>query len=290
MGAKFGPAGNSESFSAMGYKKTIQVPEYIVRMELDAYEYQCGRGVRISTEAAQAFGQKAREAGVALSLHSPYYISLSSLEEEKRTGSIDYILQSARAADAMGAQRVVVHSGSCAKLSRTDALELAKDTLQRALRAMDEEQLGHIHLCPETMGKLNQLGDLQEVLELCRLDERLIPCIDFGHLNARTFGALNNPEAVREVFEQIEDKLGLSRLRQFHSHFSKIEYTLKGGEKCHLTFADSVYGPSFEPVAEMIVRKGCSPTIICESAGTQAEDAAAMKRMYQQAKEKEQAI
>ena len=290
MGAKFGPAGNAESFSAMGYRKTIQVPEYIVRMGLDAYEYQCGRGVRISTEAAQTFGQKAREAGITLSLHSPYYISLSSLEEEKRTGSIDYILQSARAADAMGAQRVVVHSGSCAKLSRTDALELAKDTLRRALQTMDEEQLGHIHLCPETMGKLNQLGDLQEVLELCRLDERLIPCIDFGHLNARTFGALNDPKAVREVFEQIEDKLGISRLRQFHSHFSKIEYTLKGGEKCHLTFADSVYGPSFEPVAEMIVRKGCSPTIICESAGTQAEDAAAMKRIYQQAREKEQTI
>lgn len=290
MGAKFGPAGNSESFAAMGYKKTIQVPEYIVRMGLDAYEYQCGCGVRISTEAAQAFGQKAKEAGVTLSLHSPYYISLSSLEEEKRTGSIDYILQSARAADAMGAQRVVVHSGSCAKLSRTDALELAKDTLRRALQAMDEEGLGHIHLCPETMGKLNQLGDLQEVLELCQLDERLIPCIDFGHLNARTFGTLNDPQAVRAVFEQIEDKLGLSRLRQFHSHFSKIEYTLKGGEKCHLTFADTEYGPSFEPVAEMIVRKGCSPTIICESAGTQAEDAAAMKRMYQQAKEKEQIV
>lgn len=290
MGAKFGPAGNSESFAAMGYKKTIQVPEYIVRMGLDAYEYQCGRGVRISTEAAQAFGQKAKEAGVTLSLHSPYYISLSSLEEEKRTGSIDYILQSARAADAMGAQRVVVHSGSCAKLSRTDALELAKDTLRRALQAMDEEGLGHIHLCPETMGKLNQLGDLQEVLELCQLDERLIPCIDFGHLNARTFGTLNDPQAVRAVFEQMEDKLGISRLRQFHSHFSKIEYTLKGGEKCHLTFADTEYGPSFEPVAEMIVRKGCSPTIICESAGTQAEDAAAMKRMYQQAKEKEQIV
>ena len=290
MGAKFRPAGNSESFAAMGYKKTIQVPEYIVRMGLDAYEYQCGRGVRISTEAAQAFGQKAKEAGVTLSLHSPYYISLSSLEEEKRTGSIDYILQSARAADAMGAQRVVVHSGSCAKLSRTDALELAKDTLRRALQAMDEEGLGHIHLCPETMGKLNQLGDLQEVLELCQLDERLIPCIDFGHLNARTFGTLNDPQAVRAVFEQMEDKLGISRLRQFHSHFSKIEYTLKGGEKCHLTFADTEYGPSFEPVAEMIVRKGCSPTIICESAGTQAEDAAAMKRMYQQAKEKEQIV
>ena len=287
MGAKFGPAGNSESFAAMGYKKTIQVPEYIVRMGLDAYEYQCGRGVRISEEAAREFGQKAREYSVALSLHSPYYISLSSLEKEKRDGSIEYILQSARAADAMGAQRVVVHSGSCSKISREEALELAKDTLKRAYQALDEQNLGHIHLCPETMGKVNQLGTLEEVLELCLTDERLIPCIDFGHLNARTFGKLNSFKAVKEVFDKMEDKLGASRMRQFHSHFSKIEYTLKGGEKCHLTFADTIYGPQFEPVAEMIVRKNASPIIICESAGTQAEDALTMKQIYCRQKEQD---
>lgn len=287
MGAKFGPAGNSESFAAMGYKKTIQVPEYIVRMGLDAYEYQCGRGVRISEEAAREFGQKAREYSVALSLHSPYYISLSSIEKEKRDGSIEYILQSARAADAMGAQRVVVHSGSCSKISREEALELAKDTLKRAYQALDEQNLGHIHLCPETMGKVNQLGTLEEVLELCLIDERLIPCIDFGHLNARTFGKLNSFEVVKEVFDKMEDKLGASRMRQFHSHFSKIEYTLKGGEKCHLTFADTIYGPQFEPVAEMIVRKNASPTIICESAGTQAEDALTMKQIYCRQKEQD---
>lgn len=287
MGAKFGPAGNSESFVAMGYKKTIQVPEYIVRMGLDAYEYQCGRGVRISEEAAREFGQKAREYSVALSLHSPYYISLSSIEKEKRDGSIEYILQSARAADAMGAQRVVVHSGSCSKISREEALELAKDNLKRAYQALDEQNLGHIHLCPETMGKVNQLGTLEEVLELCLIDERLIPCIDFGHLNARTFGKLNSFKAVKEVFDKMEDKLGASRMRQFHSHFSKIEYTLKGGEKCHLTFADTIYGPQFEPVAEMIVRKNASPTIICESAGTQAEDALTMKQIYCRQKEQD---
>lgn len=287
MGAKFGPAGNSESFVAMGYKKTIQVPEYIVRMGLDAYEYQCGRGVRISEEAAREFGQKAREYSVTLSLHSPYYISLSSIEKEKRDGSIEYILQSARAADAMGAQRVVVHSGSCSKISREEALELAKDTLKRAYQALDEQNLGHIHLCPETMGKVNQLGTLEEVLELCLTDERLIPCIDFGHLNARTFGKLNSFKAVKEVFDKMEDKLGASRMRQFHSHFSKIEYTLKGGEKCHLTFADTIYGPQFEPVAEMIVRKNASPTIICESAGTQAEDALTMKQIYCRQKEQD---
>ena len=126
MCIRFGTAGNADSFTAMGYKKTIQVPEYIEKMGLDAYEYQCGRGVRIKEEAASAFGKLAKEKNIALSVHSPYYISLSSLEEEKRIGSIRYILESARAANWMGARRVVVHSGSCAKLSREEALALQR--------------------------------------------------------------------------------------------------------------------------------------------------------------------
>ena len=82
-----------------------------------------------------------------------------------------------------------------------------------------------------------------------------------------------------KVFEELENGIGISRLREFHSHFSKIEYTT-GGEKRHLTFEDTVYGPNFEPVAEMIIKKGCCPTVICESAGTQAEDAQTMMNIY----------
>ena len=279
---RFGPAGNSDSFKAMGYKKTFQVPEYVEKMGLNAYEYQCGRGVRISEEAARELGEEAARRGIALSLHAPYYISLSSLEEEKREGSVDYILQSAKAASAMGATRVVVHSGSCAKISRQQALELAGDTLRKALRALDENGLSHIRLCPETMGKVNQLGTLEEVVELCRIDERMLPCIDFGHLNARTFGGLKEFSDYKRVFDHIEDRLGVSRLREFHSHFSKIAYTENGGEKMHLTFADTVYGPDFDPVAELLVQKNCAPTIICESAGTQAEDAAQMFAVYRE--------
>jgi len=280
MIARFGPAGSADSFHTMGYRKTAQMPEYLTRMELDAFEYQCGRGVRISREAAQELGRLSAEKDIRLSLHAPYFISLSSLEEEKRMGSIDYILQSAVAADAMGADRIIVHSGSASKISRSDALELAKDTLRKAQKTLDEQGLSHIHICPETMGKINQLGDLDEVLQLCLVDERFIPCIDFGHLNARTVGRVNSFEDVGKVFEAMENTLGTDRMRAFHSHFSKIEYTEKGGEKRHLTFEDTVYGPNFEPVMEWILRKNAYPTVICESAGTQAEDAAMMRRYY----------
>lgn len=276
---KFGPAGNSDSFAALGYKSSLDVPDYIVKMGLDCYEYQCGRGVNIGEDKAKQLGEKAKTAGISLSLHAPYYISMSSVEEEKRLNSVNYILASARAVNAMGGNRIVVHTGSCGKISREDALTLALDTMRLAIDALDAEGLSHIHICPETMGKVNQLGTLHEVIELCKIDERLIPCIDFGHLNARDLGILKTTADFENIFISIKNELGTDRLKCFHSHFSKIEYTT-GGEKRHLTFEDSVYGPDFEPVMELTYKYGCDPTFICESAGTQAEDAKQMKDYY----------
>ncbi len=281
MSAKFGPAGNSLSFAAMGYKHSLQVPEYLTKMGLNAFEYQCGRGVNIGIDKATELGNIAKEKGITLSLHAPYYISMSSIEEAKRLNSINYILASARAVNAMGGNRIIVHTGSCGKISREYALELAIDTMKKSIEALDNEGLGHIHICPETMGKVNQLGTLSEVLALCSIDERLIPCIDFGHLNARDLGLFKTLADYEKVFTQIENKLGSDRLKTFHSHFSKIEYTT-GGEKKHLTFEDTVFGPDFEPVMELTYKYGASPTFICESDGTQAEDALLMKKYYEQ--------
>ena len=279
MSCKFGPAGNSISFTKMGYKSSLQVPEYLTVMGLDAFEYQCGRGVNIGTGKATELGIIAKEKGITLSLHAPYYISMSSVDEEKRLNSINYILASARAVKAMGGNRIVVHTGSCGKISREEALILAKDTMKKSLDALDDEGLGDIHICPETMGKVNQLGTLDEVIELCKLDERLIPCIDFGHLNARDLGFFKTKDDYKIVYEKIENNLGIDRLKSFHSHFSKIEYTA-GGEKRHLTFEDTVYGPDFEPVMELSAKKNCNNIFICESDGTQAEDSKKMKDYY----------
>lgn len=276
---RFGPAGNSLSFAAKGYKTMLQVPEYLADMGLNAFEYQCGRGVRISDASAAQLGEKAREYGIALSLHAPYYISMSSVEESKRTGSISYILASARAVSAMGGDRIVVHTGSCGSISREEALSLAMDTMEQALAALDEAGLGHVHICPEVMGKTNQLGTLEEVLALCGLDERLIPCVDFGHLNARTFGGLKTGADFAAVLNAMENALGVDRAKRFHAHFSKIEYTDKGGEKRHLTFDDETFGPDFAFLAPLLVERRYSPVIICESAGTQAEDAQRMQAL-----------
>ena len=274
--ATFGPGGNSESFLAEGHKSTIEAPGWVARRGLDAYEYEAGRGVTAGEDVLRRIGEKAREHGIRMSLHAPYFISLSGADPEKRLKSIDYIQKSLWAAELLGADTIVIHCGGTAKMDRREAMELSKDTLYRIVEAVGDTK---IHLGIETMGKLNQLGTLEEVLELCAVDRHYYPVVDFGHMNARNLGNYyTDTDSYRRTFDTIANAMGDEVARYVHCHFSKIEFT-SAGEKRHLTFADDVYGPAFEPLAEAIVREGLCPRIICESDGTMAEDALTMKKL-----------
>lgn len=276
--AMFGPAGNSESFNER-YKVFSDIPKYISEMNLDIYEYQFGRGVRMSTNNATILKEQSKNLGIEITAHAPYYISLSSEDETKRLGSLRYILETAKAVTEMGGKRIIIHSGSVGKRNRSEALILAKDTLSLAMKALDESNYNDVTVCPETMGKIGQLGDLEEVIQLCSIDERIIPCIDFGHLNARTHGGIKGEEDYLSILKTIENDLGKERLSKFHIHFSKIEYTI-GGEKRHLTFEDKEFGPDPDDLLMLIAKMKLEPYIICESDGTQAEDALTMKQLY----------
>ncbi|MBR5239021.1 MAG: TIM barrel protein [Clostridia bacterium] len=279
MSIIFGPGGNSEQYYDDGYKSSLDRPEYLAKIGLNGYEYQCNKGVHISMDSARILGEEAKKHGVHLSIHSQYYVSLSSTEAEKREKSVEYLLACFRVAKEMGADRIVVHSGSCAKMTRAKAYELSLDTLHKTLARAKEEGYEGIYLCPEVMGKINQLGDFDEVIKLCTTHEMLLPAIDFGHLNCRTLGSLKTKEDYLTLLNKMEKKLGREKAKIFHCHFSKIEYTNQG-EKRHLTFEDTQFGPDYEPFLEAVYEKGFTPMIICESAGTQDKDALSMANYF----------
>ena len=279
MSAKFGPAGNAENFP---YKSSADAPRWLRELGLDCYEYQCGKGVHVGEATARKIGAAAAENGITLSLHAPYFINLANPDPEALQKTIGYITGACLVASRMGAGRVIIHSGALMKRTRRAAQDIALHSLREVIRACDDAGFGGLTLCPETMGKINQLGDLDEVLELCTLDERLVPCVDFGHLYARSLGADDGAEAMERMLDRMKEVLGEARASCFHSHFSHIEFTPNGGEKCHRTFDDDGgYGPDWTPLAAAVARRGWSPTFICESAGSQAEDALTMKRVYQ---------
>lgn len=281
MSALFGPGGNSQSFYDEGFKKTEQAPAWVKSKGLDAYEYEGGQGIRGSIETFVRIGEEAKKNGIKLSVHAPYFISLSSVEEEKRLGSARYFIDSARCAKALGAETIVIHAGSTAKLDRAVALEYGKAALLHAIEKLQEEDLyDGVLLGIETMGKVNQLGTLDEVIEMCKVDKNVRPVVDFGHMNARELGGMFvTADDYKRVFDRISTELCPEYADKLHCHFSKIEYT-KGGEKKHLTFVDEQFGPAFEPLMKAVADLGVSPTIICESDGTMAEDALAMKNEY----------
>lgn len=280
---RFGPAGNSQAFYDEGYKHTYEEPAWLSKQGLNAFEYSFGRGVKLKEETAAKIREQAEKYDVAMSVHAPYYINLANSDPEKFEKNLAYFRESTVAAGYLGAKRIVFHPGSCAKIDRGVAFQTVCDNLKNILAELRREGHEDFIYCAETMGKLNQIADLDEVGVLAQLDDRIYPAIDFGHLNARTLGGLRSKDDYEAVLRSLKNSAGEEKTHHMHVHFSHIQYTDKG-EKLHLTFADEQWGPFFEPLAELLkADTAMTPVIICESSGTQAMDAVEMKRMYEEA-------
>lgn len=277
---KFGPSGNSQSFYAAGYEHTEEAAAYVKEMGLDCFEYSFGRGVRMGEEKARSIGAAFAKENVEISVHAPYFINFANPDDEMAAKSYGYVLDSAKMVKAMGGRRVVFHPAAQGKDAREIAVSRAEDRLKILRDYIYLNALQDCMFCPETMGKLAQVGTVEEIARFCLVDEVFTPCVDFGHVNAREQGSLKTEEDYRRLLEYLVEKLGYERMKHFHVHFSKIMYGAKGEIK-HLTFADEVYGPEFLPLARVLKEMKLEPYIVSESDGTQAEDALAMKRMYE---------
>lgn len=277
---KFGPSGNSESFFAEGFSHTEEAAAFVKNRGLDCFEYSFGRGVRMSEDKAISIGEAFRVQNVELSVHAPYFINFANPDDEMAAKSYGYVLDSAKACKLMGGNRIVFHPAAQGKVSREEAVYKTEERLKVLREYIYLNGLQDLKFCPETMGKEAQIGTVEEVTAFCLIDPVFTPCVDFGHVNAREQGSLKTEKDYEDRLSYMIDRLGEERMRNFHVHFSKIMYGKKGEIK-HLTFADDVYGPEFYPLACAIKKLGLEPYLVSESAGTQAEDAAEMKKIYE---------
>ena len=277
---KFGPSGTGSIFEEEGFSKTIDVPNWLKGKGLDLYEYSFGRGVRMSEETAKIYGAEFAKYGIEISVHAPYFINLATQEEDKAANNHRYIKESLIALKNLGGQRCVFHPGSPLKMPREQAMDLLMMRLDNLLSDLYASNLAeNTMLAIETMGKQAQLGDVDEIIRMVARDKMLYPCIDFGHLNARTVGSLKSYDDYRIVLEKFIAGVGFDKVNNMHVHFSKIEYSAKG-EVRHLTFEDTNFGPDFEPLAKALIDLDLHPFIVCESAGTQTIDSLYMKNCY----------
>ncbi len=276
---KFGPSGNSESFYEAGYSHTEESAVFVKERGLDCFEYSFGRGVRMSEDKSISIGEAFQNAGVEISAHAPYFINFANPDDEMAAKSYGYVLDTAKVLKLMGGKRVVFHPAAQGKATREEAVALTEERLKILRDYIHLNDMQDMIFCPETMGKLAQIGTVEEIVRFCKVDPVYTPCVDFGHINARERGSLVTEEDYKCRLQYMIDELGFERMKHFHVHFSKIMYGAKGEIK-HLTFEDEIYGPNFEPLAAALKELKLEPYIVSESAGKQVEEAGIMKKIY----------
>ncbi len=257
---RFGPAGIPLAVEG----DTLEGLEYTAKIGLRAYEVEFVRGVHMGREKAEELGKRARELGVSLSCHAPYWINCAARDKSKIARSIHNILDSARAMQAMGGGVVVIHPAYYMERDKREVYSQVKETLSLALEKIKNERLDKILIGLETSGKPTQFGTVEENSRLASELPQTVPVIDFAHLHAVKNGWIKGKEQYSQIFDEIEKHYFADYLRHFHSHYSNIEYTNKG-ERRHLEFSPTSGEPPFKPLAEVIVERGYDGTIICET-------------------------
>lgn len=276
---KFGPSGCCERFLEK-HKSVEAMPEWLTQRGLDVFEYAFNKGILLSDEKAEYYGKIFGEKNIELTVHAPYFINFANPDDMMAEKSYGYIIKSLEKMRFMGAKKLVFHPGSLTKQIREKAFALVLERLKVLSKMLDDYGFEDVYVCPETMGKHGQIGTVEEVAQMCAIDERFMPAIDFGHVNAFNGGALKTKDDFIGVFKTFEKYIG-ERYKNVHIHFSKIMYGEKGELK-HLNYEeDNEYGPNFEPLAEAMKELGVNATIILESRGEQTHDAMLLKEIFE---------
>ncbi len=274
MNLRVGTAGIPHSTKK---KSIIEGIKRIKELGLSAMEVEFVYGVRIKEEKAIEVRSFSDSMDVLLSVHAPYYINLNAQTEEKEKKSIEMLLDSARISKTMGANALVFHPGYYHGDKKKAFLKIKKN-LSIVVDTLEKELISPKILRAETMGKLSQFGELEEIITLIQeLGLKVGLCVDFAHIHART-QKFNSYDEFYQIIRKIKTRIGEEFIKDLHIHVSGIEYG-KNGEKYHLNLDDS----DFRYDEWIAVLKNCdvSGTIIVESPNLE-EDALKIKGLLEQ--------
>jgi deoxyribonuclease IV len=210
---RFGPGGLGPAKEATGNLVDFS------KKGINACEVEFVYSVYLKEEEAKKIGKVAKDLGIVLSIHAPYYINLNSGEDEKIESSKTRIIKCCEIGHHLGARKIVFHSGFFGKKSYEESYERIKNAIIE-IQEVVKENKWDVELCPETMGKVNVFGSIEDIKKLSE-DTGCSFCIDFAHILARY--KEDRFEEVTKAFPQ----------KSWHCHFSGIEYGDKG-EKRHL--------------------------------------------------------
>lgn len=251
------------------------------RHNLTALELEFVQRVYMSEDEAREAGAMARERGVLLSAHAPYYINLASLERPKYHASVSRIVKTAQVLHAAGGHSVVFHAAFYQKRKPEKVYKQVAAGIVEIEETLRKKGLA-VWLRPELTGKPTQFGDVSELTRLAREFETVLPCIDFSHLHARTAGGYNTGREWEEVMQQLAAEIPAEKqpLKRMHIHLSGIAYGPKG-ERNHLPLVESDL--NYAALLAVLKRHGVGGTVICEGPHeTVLNDLALMRKAYEE--------
>ena len=245
-----GPAG--VPLSCKG-RTTLEGVQHVQELGLNAMEVQFVRGIRMDEEYAMEVGELAKQLGVKLGVHSPYYTNICSDDPKTIEKSMDKIAMSGYFADIMKADVVVAHTGFYTSLSKEKTMEKAIESVTM-LRDYFTDNKFSCKLGVEVMGKQQTVGDLDQIIQICKAVPGVVPIVDFAHIHARGNGSLKT----KEDFQAVLKKLDSLKLKHIHSYFTGVKYA-NGNEINHVPIKKGDL--DFTPLVEVILENDYNITV-----------------------------
>lgn len=281
----FGVAGFPVNFFSSSYgKKRDNVFQWLNDLGLNLLELQCTYGIRMSDEQAQRYKKLAKENGITLTIHAPYYVNLGSKKIQTVENSKKEIIKAFKLANLIGANRIIFHPGGGHGKTVEDRTEGINQLIASLNQIKSEIDTTNVKIYPEIGGKVASLGSLDEIIKICKNVDYAYPCLDLAHLHAREQGSLIDSKKILKVLNKIENELGRDALLRTHFHMYPVDFTT-GGEKIHKTFGEkSEDGKSYMPIAKDFIKaiklKNIHPFVVCEAHNTQEIGAMLMRNIY----------
>ncbi|DAA81186.1 TPA: hypothetical protein CPT82_09185 [Candidatus Gastranaerophilales bacterium HUM_2] len=251
-----------------------QAFDVLKEMNLDGMELEFVHGVRMSDDNRIFVKEMAKN--FVITAHGPFYINLNSKEEEKIEASVQRIIDTAAVAAQAGAFSITYHAAFYMGGDKETVFEQVKTQTKRIIDILENEKI-KVWVRPETTGKATQWGDIDEIINLSKEFEQVLPCVDFSHLHARSAGEYNTYDEFSKVLEKMGNNIGQYALENFHGHLAGIEYTAKG-EKQHLNLENS--DMNYKDLIKVMKEFGVKGALVCESPNIE-DDCKLLKNYYE---------
>ena len=233
----------------------------LTSLGLNGLEIEFVRGVNISASNIKEVQELATPQKMVLTAHAPFFVNLNSQEEDKIDASIQRIIETARMAKTLGLYSIVFHAAYYMGMNEEDTYQKVKDGFETIIKVVNDENID-VFVRPETTGKATQWGDVDEVIRISKEYDKVLPCIDFSHLYARTVGQNNTYDEFSKILEKIGNELGEIALNNFHAHIAGIEFTPKG-ERKHLNLQESEF--NYQDLLKAMKKFDIKGVVVCES-------------------------